>query len=99
RLAAEAKNFAQQGKLAETVAAWNKKLAIEREIYGNVHAVVADSLVVLAQIHEVGNDFQAGAKARQEALVILTKLYGTKDWRVTKTKLVLEDMKLRSRLS
>src|SRR5262245_16177626 len=42
RLAAEARNLGQTGKLPEMVAAWEKKLAIEREVFGDVHAEVAD---------------------------------------------------------
>jgi CHAT domain-containing protein/lipopolysaccharide biosynthesis regulator YciM len=99
RLAAEAKKLDQQGKLAELLAASNKKLAIEREVYGNVHAVVADSLEVLAQIHEVDGNFNGAAKALQEVVTIRTKLHGAGDWRVTDARLDLEELKVRAGLS
>ena len=53
RLAAEAKKHYQMGQLAEAVAAWQKKLAIDREVYGDVHGQVVQAEgvvgVVLAQ--------------------------------------------------
>jgi tetratricopeptide (TPR) repeat protein len=99
RLAAEAEKLRQEGRLPEMVAAWNKKLAIEREVYGNVHAVVADSLAYLAQIHELDDNFKGSGKAWQEVVVIQRKLHGGKDWRVTNAKLDLKDMKVMAGLS
>jgi CHAT domain-containing protein len=99
RFAAKAEELRQQGTLPEMLAAWKKKLAIEREVFGDVHAEVADSLGRLAWMQEVGNDFEGAAKAQQEVVIIRTKLHGARDWRVTDAKLDLEDVKLRSRLS
>jgi tetratricopeptide (TPR) repeat protein len=99
RLAAKAKEFFEKRNSPEMLAAWKKKLAIEREIFGDVNAEVADSLVRLAWMHEVGNDFQAAAKARQEVVIIRTKLHGARDWRVTDAKLDLEELKVRAGLS
>ena len=90
-LAAEAKKLYQMGKLAEAVAAWQKKLAIDREVYGDVHEQVAQSVAELARIHELREDFPAARKARKEALAIRVKLHGEKDWRVTDARLDLED--------
>src|SRR5262245_43603660 len=65
-LATEAARFDRAGKVADMLAAWEQKLAIEREVYGEVHEQVAASVTVLAQIHEVREDFAAARKARQE---------------------------------
>jgi CHAT domain-containing protein/Tfp pilus assembly protein PilF len=99
RLAAEAKKFAQQGKLPEMFAALKRKLAIEREVFGEVNTEVVASPVFLARLHEAVDDFKGAAKARQGVVVIRTKLHWAWDWRVTDAKLDLEDLKLRSRLS
>src|SRR5262245_63632264 len=59
RLAAEAQRLGQQGKLAELVTSWEKKIAIEREVLGKVHAEVAGSLEVLARVQEARGEFKA----------------------------------------
>jgi hypothetical protein len=98
RLAAEAQQLGQQGKLAEMVAAWQKKIAIEREVLGDAHEQVAASLAELANMQEFRRDFDAARQARRELLTLTTKRYGAKDWRVTDARLDLEDVGLRARL-
>jgi CHAT domain-containing protein len=99
RLAAEARKLEQSGQLAEAVTAWQKKLAIEREVYGGAHEQVARSLAELARLHESREDFPAARKARQEVLALRTKLHGDKDWRVTDARLDLEDVDRLSKLT
>ena len=41
RLATEARKLGQAGKTAEMIAAWQKKIAIERAVFGDVHEQVA----------------------------------------------------------
>jgi CHAT domain-containing protein len=89
RWAAETKKLRQQGKLAEAIAACEKMLAIERDVLGNVHANVANSLEQLAKMQEEQADFEAAKKARQEVLAIRRKLNGDKHWRVTDARLAL----------
>src|SRR5262245_4907684 len=48
RLAAAAPKLWQAGKQAEALAAWEKKLGIEREVFGKAHEEVAKSLERLA---------------------------------------------------
>jgi tetratricopeptide (TPR) repeat protein/CHAT domain-containing protein len=98
RLEAQARRLGQEGKLVEAVAAWEKKLAIEREVFGNVHDTVAQSLQELANMQEFREDFAAARKVRQEVLAIHTKLHGTKDWRVTDARLALEDSERLARM-
>jgi hypothetical protein len=80
------------------LAAWQKKLAIDREVYGDTHEVVAGSLHVLARIHEARATFAPARKAREEVLAIRTRLDGAKHWRVTDARLDLEDLDLCARL-
>jgi tetratricopeptide (TPR) repeat protein/CHAT domain-containing protein len=98
RLAAEAQKYNRAGKSNEILAALQKKLAIEREVFGDVNEEVASSLVALAQIHEAREDFDAARKTRKEVLTLRTNLHGDKDWRVTDARLDLEDLELRARL-
>jgi CHAT domain-containing protein len=91
RLAAEAHKLEQAGQLAEAVAAWQKKLAIDRAVYGDVHEQVAQSQAELARLHESREDFPAARQARREVLALRLQLHGDKDWRVTDARLDLED--------
>jgi tetratricopeptide (TPR) repeat protein/CHAT domain-containing protein len=91
RLAAEAGKLLEEGKLAATVTAWEKKLAIERQVFGDLHEAVVQSLQGLAGLHEFREDFAAARKARKEVLALCRKLHGDKDWRVTDARLALAD--------
>jgi tetratricopeptide (TPR) repeat protein len=98
RLFAEALKLDHAGKLTEVLATLEKKLAIEREVFGNVHAEVAESLSMLASLHEIREDFGPARKAREEVLAVWTKLHGETDWRVTDARLALENAKLLEKL-
>src|SRR6266478_8814972 len=55
----EAQKLRADGKLAEATSAAEKMLAIQREVFGNVHPDVAVILQFLAQTHERRDDFPA----------------------------------------
>jgi tetratricopeptide (TPR) repeat protein len=95
----EAKKLQAEGKLTEAVAAAEKMLAIERELYGKVHPEVAESLQLLAQMYEVLEDFPAARKARQEVLAIQIKLRGAQHWQVTDARLALEGVERLDRMT
>jgi CHAT domain-containing protein/Tfp pilus assembly protein PilF len=82
----------QEGKLAEAVAAAEQVLAIEREVLGEAHADVAETLEWIASVQEEREEFAAAREARKAVLAIVTKLYGEKDWRVTDARLTLADV-------
>src|SRR5437588_603034 len=63
RHAADVEKHRAAGKLAEAIAACAKKLAIERQVYGNVHDQVADTLGQLAELHEDTEDFATARTA------------------------------------
>src|SRR2546429_4847595 len=71
------------GQLAEAGTAAEKLLAIQREVFGNVHEQVAGALQYVAELHEAREEFGAARKARQEVLAIKTKLHGTDHWQTT----------------
>jgi tetratricopeptide (TPR) repeat protein len=90
RLTKEAYELGAAAKLDEMAAVWEKKLAIERAVFGEVHEEVAASLAELGRMHESREDFDAARKARKEVLALRTKLHGEKDWRVTNARVELE---------
>jgi CHAT domain-containing protein/tetratricopeptide (TPR) repeat protein len=98
RLGTEALKLGSAGKLDEMVALWQKKLAIERAVFGDVHEEVAASLTELARMHQFREDFGAARQARKEVLTLRTRLHGEKDWRVTDARLDLADLELQARL-
>ena len=89
----------EAGKIAEAIAVEEKVLAIEREIFGNEHDRVTGVLALLAELHEVQDDFESAKKVRTESLAALTRRFGQAHWRVTDTRIALEDMIRRSRMS
>src|SRR5437867_3059715 len=56
RSAAEYRALAKQGKLAEAIAAAEKMLALERQIFGDVHTEIDASLRILAALHKKRDD-------------------------------------------
>jgi CHAT domain-containing protein len=98
RMLKEAQQLEAAGKLDEMVAVWEKKLVLEREVFGDVHVVVARSLAVLGRLYELGDKFEAACKAIKEVLALRTKLHGENDWRVTIVRLDLQDLQMRAEL-
>jgi tetratricopeptide (TPR) repeat protein len=99
RLLSEAQLLRREGKLIEAIAAAEKMRAIERQVYGDIHAVVVESLEWLAGMHQQREDFAAASKARQEALAIRIKQHGAEDWRVTDARLALADVNNLARMT
>jgi tetratricopeptide (TPR) repeat protein len=97
-LVAVAMQLRNGGKQIEAAPILEKSLALEREVFGNLHPQVVFSLKRLAQIHESGENYTAARKARQEALDIETQLIGPKDWRVTDARLDLVHLEALAKL-
>jgi tetratricopeptide (TPR) repeat protein/CHAT domain-containing protein len=91
-------NFLKAGKHAEAVAALERKIAIERDVFGNKHDDVADSLAQQADIHEQREDFTTARKMRDEVLEIRIQLHADTDWRVADARRALADLERLSRL-
>jgi CHAT domain-containing protein/tetratricopeptide (TPR) repeat protein len=98
RFQKEAERLRAEGKLTDAIAAAEKMLSIGRQVFGDVHPEVVDSLQLLAELHEAREDFVAARKARQEVLAIETKLRGAAHWQVTDARLALEHVDLLARL-
>ena len=91
RLAAEVHRLLVAGKLPEAVAAAEKVVASDREVFGSAHEQVAVSLEVWADLLARQMDFAAARKARQEVLAIQLRLFGERDWRVTDARNALAE--------
>jgi len=81
-----------QGKVHEAIAAAEKMLGIERELFGDVHAAPAATLRRLARLHMACDEFDAARKSAQEVLKIQTKLYGEQSWQATDARWALADV-------
>jgi hypothetical protein len=66
RLLSEANRLQREGKLAAAIAAAEKMLAIERQVFGDVNADVAESWEWLAEMHQQRENFGSARKARQQ---------------------------------
>src|SRR5262245_19406648 len=94
RLVKEVERLRQAGQFADAIPAAEKVLAIEREVFGNVHEAVLGSVDRLGSLRLLTNDFAGGRAMRQEALVLCTKLRGPDHYTVTDARLRLADVAL-----
>jgi CHAT domain-containing protein/Tfp pilus assembly protein PilF len=95
----EAARLAQAGKLDEAVTAYEKKLAIEREVLGEFHEDVIGSLVYLAYLREYGEDWAAARKALEEVLAIRERQAELEDWQVADARRALADLDRRAAMT
>jgi CHAT domain-containing protein/tetratricopeptide (TPR) repeat protein len=95
----DARKLWTAGKWTEAMAVAEKMLAIDREVFGDVHHQVAESLQLLARMHTARDDFPAARRACQEILAIQTKLLGARHWKVTDARIALEDVERLARLA
>lgn len=86
---AQTARFRAEGKRTEAIAAAEKMLAIEREVFGDVHADVAGSLRLLRELHEACEHWEAARKAGREFLAIQIALHGDKSWLAADARLAL----------
>jgi CHAT domain-containing protein/Flp pilus assembly protein TadD len=80
-----------QRNWTRAIAARNKALAIEREVLGDSHPDIADSLSNLAEMSEEAADFPAAAQYFQRALEMKTQILGEKHWKTIDARLDLND--------
>ena len=95
-----------KGDFAKAEPLYQQALAIQTKILGEKHPDTVQTLINLvdllsrrAQDEVAREDFTSALAARKESLLIQSKLYGDKSWRVTDARLAVEDMEIRSRLS
>ena len=93
-LSIQAKRLRGIGKLPEAIEVAERVLAIEREIFGEEHGVVASTYGWIGEVQSAAEDFSAAEKSYQAALDLLKRLHGARDWRVTDGRLALEHARL-----
>jgi CHAT domain-containing protein/tetratricopeptide (TPR) repeat protein len=99
RLVDEAHRLWDDGKQADAVTVYAKKLAIERAVLGPLHPEVVSSLQFLANMHESLGNLPAARQARQEVLAVQTKRFGGQHWQVTDARIGLADVEQLARLA
>ena len=99
RLWQGASRLLAQGKLGEAIPAIHQMLAIERQLFGNANAGIAQSLEWLGRSHLKPTNLRRLGQRGKKFRSIRTKLYGEKDWRVTDAWQAVRDVDIRSRLT
>src|SRR5262249_48952974 len=89
----------KKGQPAEAIAAAEKMLAIERRVFGDVHAEVAGALEWIAERRERREEFDAAERMRGEVLTIRETLLGKAHWQVTDARLALENVTAQRKLT
>ncbi len=86
-------------KLDELLRASVKELRITREVMGELHEDVIESLQVLATVQEARQDWAAARLALQEAITIRRRQPNQKDWRIGDARRALDDLDRRAALN
>jgi CHAT domain-containing protein len=89
-LGEQVKNLRVAGKSEEALALADKILAIDQKIFGKDHALVAQTLALVALIQVQKDDFASARKTCREVLVLETRLHGPKHWRVIDAQSALD---------
>ncbi|HEY5311320.1 MAG TPA: tetratricopeptide repeat protein, partial [Pirellulales bacterium] len=99
RLWEQAQQLRAAGKTADAIAAGEKMLAIERELYRQPTDDLAVSLGWLGQRELERESFSQAEKRFQEALDIRTAVLGGGHWKVTDARLQVEQARLLAKLN
>jgi CHAT domain-containing protein/Tfp pilus assembly protein PilF len=94
QFATEARKLKSEGKIAEAIVAGENMLAIERQLDPKPAADVAVVLNWLGQAEIERKNYGQGQKRFQEALEVLTSVYGAHYWKVTDARVMLDEAKL-----
>ena len=97
-LLAQAKLLYANEKLSDAIVAAEKMLAIDRDLFKDAPAKLADTLEMLAECYWEHDDFDAARKAQQEALDIKINLLGKDHWQVTDARHKLDEYALYQKL-
>ncbi|HKI18821.1 MAG TPA: tetratricopeptide repeat protein, partial [Isosphaeraceae bacterium] len=89
--AAEVHRLWETGKSQEALPLARKVVATRRELLGEAHEMVANSLGRLAEYQEALGDIDGARAARQQVVDIRVRLLGKTHWEVTDARLALAD--------
>ena len=85
-------------KLSDAIVAAEKLLTIDRDLFKDAPAKLADTLEMLAECYWEHDNFDAARKAQQEALDIKINLLGKDHWQVTDARHKLDEYALYKKL-
>jgi tetratricopeptide (TPR) repeat protein/CHAT domain-containing protein len=94
----QAGKLLDEGKTGEAIRAWQKKLAIERRVFGSASPPVVHSLQVLARMLAERDDLAGAQKSLQEVVAIQTRLRA-KTWQINDAKRAVGDVSRLGRLA
>jgi CHAT domain-containing protein/tetratricopeptide (TPR) repeat protein len=94
-----AHNVARTGMLDAAEAEAGKALAVERQVLGELHDDVVDSLEFLAKLREGYGNWAGARKALEEMLAIREHQPDRKDWRIADARRTLADLDRRAALT
>jgi CHAT domain-containing protein len=86
------------GQLAEATDLCAKALRLQRQVFGNRHPLVVESLEVLARLEEAQARWSEAEEARRETAAVVEWLYGKEHWKAVDARQELADVRLRARL-
>jgi CHAT domain-containing protein/tetratricopeptide (TPR) repeat protein len=93
RLRPETSRLRMAGKWDECLAAAEKMVAIDREVFGNSHPLVAQALTIVAEVQMGRHDFVGAQRAWEEVLKIQQSWGGADHWRVKDARRILDRVK------
>jgi CHAT domain-containing protein len=86
----ETSKLRMAGKLDEATANAEKMAAIDREVFGKSHPLVAQALVIVAEINITRHDFTAARRTCEEILAIDQEWGGADHWRQKDARRMLD---------
>jgi tetratricopeptide (TPR) repeat protein len=92
-------NLAGTDKVVEAIALAKKMHLAMREIFGEDHLYVLQSLMNLARLYEAHEDFTEAAAAHQERMDLLAKQFGQKHPRISDARYARDHVTLLGRLA
>jgi CHAT domain-containing protein len=92
-LRTEVSKLRMAGKFDESLAIAEKMVAINREVFGKSHTLVAQSLTMAADIQTSKHDFSAAQRTWEEILAIQQEWGGADHWRLKDSRRMLDRVK------
>jgi hypothetical protein len=89
-LKAQAEHQKADRKFDEAAATLGRALALDRELFGEASSTAADTLMLLAVVHERREDWARATKAREEVLTIRTHHDGKDNWRAADARRAID---------
>jgi len=99
QLLQEVQKIEQTGKFNELHKPCEAILKLEREVYGEFHPDIVNSLIRISQNYELLEEFSDALPARKEALALLEKHRGKDHWEAIDVRQSIEDIQRLAKMS